>query len=355
MKVLSTVFLFCLLTCSGCAFIAQDPDYKGPNERPAWIEEYYKDPGSYHDVNAYLLQKDSEIAITRYVMQSQAGEIVIDYFQTAKKPENPDPDLVLVFPLLGGSNIIANYFADYFARHGFETALVNRSDDFKNPVNFDNMEELLRQNVVRDRIAMDYFEREHQKKNFGSFGISRGAINVAMTAGVDSRLKYNVMALGGSDLVRIIKHSDIGKMKKYRNTVMTNKKITKVEFFQQLEQQIRTDPKNLARYVDGRNTLLFLSVFDRTVPYHFGRQLRKELGQPETVFLAANHYTSLLFTQFAKIGPPEMALLPFDFLEQEALAFYRKSFNRPGISIRTLPFRIISAPFSFIAQIVDKI
>ena len=353
MKVLGLLLCFALATLSGCAIIAQNPNYAGPSERPPWIDEYYKNPGSYRDVKSYLLQRDQEIAITRYVMQSDAGEVVIDYFQAATPPEQPDPDLILVFPLLGGSNIIANYFADYFARRGFETALVNRSDDFKNPVNFDNMEELLRQNVIRDRIAMDYFEREHSKKNFGSFGISRGAINVAMTAGVDPRLKYNVMALGGSDVVRIMKHSDIGKMKKYRNKVMQSKNITKLQFFNQLEKQIKTDPKNLARYIDGRNTLLFLSVFDRTVPYHFGRQLRKELGQPETIFLAANHYTSLLFTQFAKLGPPGVAFLPFDFLEQEALAFYRKSFNRDEFSIRIWPFRIISAPFSLFAQMAD--
>ena len=353
MKVLSLAFGYALATLSGCAIIAQNPNYTGPTERPAWIEQYYKDPGTYRDVTAYLLQRDQELAITRYVMQTDAGEVVIDYFQSAHPPAQPDPDLILVFPLLGGSNIIANYFADYFARRGFETALVNRSDDFKNPVNFDHMEEFLRQNLIRDRIAMDYFEREHGKKNFGSFGISRGALNVAMTAGVDPRLKYNVMALGGSDLVRIIKHSDIGKMKKYREKVMANKNITKVQFFSALESQIKTDPKNLARYIDGRNTLLFLSVFDRTVPYHFGRQLRKELGQPETIFLAANHYTSLLFTQFAKLGPPGIAFLPFDFLEQEALAFYRKSFKRDEFSLRIWPFRIISAPFSLFAQLTD--
>jgi len=48
---------------------------------------------------------------------------------------------------------------------------------------------LCAKNVVRDRMAIDFFEQRLGKKEFGTLGISRGAINVAVTAGVDETAK----------------------------------------------------------------------------------------------------------------------------------------------------------------------
>jgi hypothetical protein len=199
---------------------------------------------------------------------------------------------------------------------------------------------------------MDFFEREYGKKEFGSFGISRGAINAAMTAGVDPRLKYNVLAMGGTDLVALLRHSKQNGVKKYRNKVIDALGISKDEFYEQLRERIKTDPRYLARYMDARNTLLMLGVFDSTVPFKYGQQLREDIGGPPTVYLAADHFTGLLFTQIASIAMPgEQTILPVDYLEREGLAFYRKAFKKKS-SWWMFPFRLLQAPFSLVGSLI---
>jgi hypothetical protein len=349
-----TVFVLVLHFLCGCFSVYQDPRYIAPPSRPASFEEYYSRGRSYLSAREEAVKSDGEVTQRRIFIDTDAGKTTIDYFQRAEKSD----DLILVFPLLGGKNDIAEYFAQYFAHHGFETAIVHRTEDFKNPDNFDNLEEAMRNNVIRDRIALDYFEREYQKKKFGSFGISRGAINVMMTAGVDPRLKYNVAAMGGSDILRIFKKSNQSRLKKYRKTVMASKGINKDQFFSFVEQNLKTDPKYVSQYIDSRNTLLFLALFDRTVPIQYGRLLRKQVGNPKTIYLLADHYLSVLYTQFVSILPPRAhyspyGIFPFDYVESESLAFYRKSMRNEWSGFGVLPFRILSFPFSVIANVID--
>ncbi|MBX7143946.1 MAG: hypothetical protein K1X79_05800 [Oligoflexia bacterium] len=328
--------------------MAQNPNYQGPPPRSAEIESYYAKGDSYSSYSEEVLTVKSDYVHRKIAIQTHAGAINIDYFAGPEKSE----DLIFVFPVLGGKNIIADYFARYFAQHGFDTAIVNRVDDFKDPSKFYQLEEVFRQNVVRDRLAIDFFEREYGKKNFGTFGISRGAINVAISAGVDPRLKYNVMAMGGTDLVSLFKESDQRGITKYRNRVMAYHNLTEEEFYSQLERQIKTDPKNLAQFIDGRNSLVVLSVFDHAVPFKYGEQLREQLGNPRTVYVAAGHLTSILYTQYAKLLLPfrELCLFPRDYIESEALSFYRSSFKRDEYSWWMLPYRVLQLPFSLLGS-----
>ncbi len=353
---ISRLFLVLLSTCiiSACSVIPLDPHYQGPTPRGPEIEAYYSRGDSYSSFSESVLAEKPNYTLKRISLETKAGQVVVDYYQRHLRTTD---DLVLVFPLLGGKNYIADHFAEYFARHGLDSAIVHRNNDFKDPRNVDRIEELLRENVVRDRIAMDFFERQYNKKSFGSFGISRGGINVAMTAGVDSRLKYNVMAMAGTDLVEIFKKSNQRRIRFYRDSVMADKKLTKEQFFQLLRGNIKTTPENVAQHIDARNTLLMLSVFDRTVPFKAGLKLRQQIGRPKTVLLLADHYTSILYTQYVGLAPPipELSIFPMDYVETEALAFYRKSFgmNRPTPVL--LPVRILQLPFDLITKIAEWI
>jgi hypothetical protein len=331
-----------------CAFIPQSPHYAGPPQRPAELEQYYSKGTSYTGFQEQTISVMKNYTHKRILIDSDSGQLKIDYFARPKTSK----ELIFVFPVLGGKNIIADYFARYFARHGFDTAIVNRVDDFKDPARFYEIEEVFRKGVVRDRIAMDFFEAQYQKSEFGSFGISRGAINVAMTAGVDPRLKHNVMAMGGTDLVSIFKESDQRGIVKYRNRVMAFHDLTEEEFYSALERQIKTDPKNLAHYIDSRNSLLFLSVFDKAVPIEYGEKLREQMGNPKTVYIAAGHLTSILYTQYIKLLTPwrELCLFPQDYLESEALSFYQESFNRGGTAWWMLPYRVLQLPFTLVGS-----
>ena len=340
---------------SGCAYRALDSRYAGPPPRPFELERYYP-KGSYGEYTQEERRSERAFTLKRIKLTTSAGLVTLDFYRRPTRSEN----LIFVFPLLGGKNVVAEHFAEYFARRGYDTAIVHRVNDFKDPLKFDQLEELFRQGVIRDRIAIDFFEKEFGKKHFGAFGVSRGAINVAITAGIDARLRYNIMVMGGADLVRIFKTSNQGGIKKYRDRVIAAKQISSDEFYEQLAAQIKTDPKRLAKYINADDALLFFGVFDRTVPFARGMELRTEIGGPRTIYLLSNHYTSVLYTQFVRLVPPIQApevpsflSFPLDYVERESLAVYDKKFKKRRFNPMVAIYRVLQLPFNLIARLVD--
>lgn len=337
---------------AGCYSLPLNLDYQGPTPRPLALDDYYardQFSGAFSDE---IRRETEDYVLHRYTVQSSHGPFAVDYYQQRGKKTD---SIVFVFPVLGGKkNIIENYFAEYFVRHGLDVGIVARNEEFKKEENFDRIEEVMRQNVVRDRMAIDFFETHLGKKQFGTFGISRGAINVAMTAGVDERLKYNVILLGGADLVKLFSTTDQPRVRKFVHTMMQKKNMSEAELYDYLRERIKTDPKYLARFIDGRNTLLMLAAFDKTVPIETGFDLRRELGDPETIVFMAGHYSSILFTgiadQFLPTG--KYTPIPLDYAELEALKFYRKSFNQSRSPLELLALRTLRLPFDIIGRAV---
>lgn len=340
----------------GCFGLPQDPSYRGPTLRPPEVEAYYKTAEPYGAYSEEVLRSNRSYTLKKITIQTYAGPVSIDYYQ---RPEKSD-SLVLVFPVLGGKPVVESYFARHFAAHGFDSAIVNRSNDFKNPDNIDRLEEILHHSVIRDRLAMDFFERVYQKKRFGSFGISRGAINAAITAGVDSRLANNVLVLGGSDMPKMFERSNQGRIKKFITSVVAKKNITREQFFAGLERDIKTDPKNFARFIDSRNTLMILGLFDRTVPIKYGRLLREQIGNPKTIYLMADHFLGILYSrviqgQFMPEGREGVLPVPFNYIESEALAFYREKFETGEKTLGLVPFRLLRIPMDLLGRVADAI
>jgi hypothetical protein len=342
-----------ILVLSGCFRVSGNSFYEGPPERPHLMDEYYTPERSYSGFREEIEQVTDAYTHKRITIDSYAGPIQVDYFQGKVQSDS----LVLVFPVLGGKNFIEKHMARYFVESGFDAAIVNRSNEFKDPLLFDQLEAVFRLNIIRDRLAISFFETEYGKRQFGTFGISRGAINVALTAGVDSRLRYNVLVMGGTDLVDLFRDSNQARIEKYIKSVSAHKGFSEEEFFQALKQQLKTDPKNTAHYLDSKNTLLILGIFDKTVPFSYGMRLREQIGRPETVFLFADHYLGLLFTQTVSLLPPskeKTGLFPFPYVEQEAVSFYKRSFG-DGFNWKLLPFRILQFPFNLMAEGVAEV
>jgi hypothetical protein len=292
--------------------------------------------------NTETLRTAKDFTVSRITYPTPAGETVIDYYQHTI----PSQEIILVFPILGGTkNPIENYFAEYFTEQNYDAAIVHRGKDFKDPKHFRNLEQLLKDTVIRDRLAMDYFSKVHGKKKFASFGISRGAINAAMTAGVDKRLEYNVLALGGSDISEIMTTSSESRMERYCDEVKIQEGIDDEELLHTLG-ELRTDPKHVASQIDPAKTMLFLALFDSSVPIASGEKLRAQIGYPKTTYLLAGHRTSLLFTQIVPLFPPCrcFGIFPFDYIESEALRFYDKGFKRKRLHPKHYLFELFQLP-----------
>jgi len=100
-----------------------------------------------------------------------------------------------------------------------------------------------------------------------------------------------------------------------------------------------------------------LGIFDRTVPFSYGMKLREQIGRPETIFLFADHYVSLAYTQTVSLFPPskeKAGLFPFPYIEQEAVSFYERSFEG-GWNWKALPFKILMLPVNIIAEGVANV
>jgi hypothetical protein len=346
-SLLFTLFL------SGCFRLSGNSWYEGAPERPEAMERYYKPEKPYGSFREEIEKTTDDYTLKRITIDSYAGPIVVDFFQGT----TPSDALVLVFPVLGGKNFIEKHIARYLVESGVDAAIVNRSNEFKDPKKFEQLEEIFRLNIIRDRLALDFFQAQYGKTQFGSFGISRGAINVALTAGIDPRLKYNVLAMGGTDLVNLFRDSKQARIENYIQTVSTERGYSKDQFFDALRAQLVTDPKYTAQYLDGRNTLLVLGIFDRTVPFSYGLKLREQIGRPETIFLFADHYVSLAYTQTVSLLPPskeKTGLFPFPYIEQEAVSFYKRSFEGKT-NWKALPFKALMLPFNLLAEGIANI
>ena len=324
--------------------------YPGPKERPSSVTEYYRydNTNPYSNVRSEIISENRNYNLLKIRIDTAYGEITAQYFQR----KIPDENIVLVFPILGGNFFIESVFAKFLVNHGFDAVIIHRDKDFKKPELFFQIEDIFRKNVIRDRIAIDFFEREYGKRNFGSFGLSRGAMNATVTAGAEPRLKANVLALGGSQLAQIFKKSDVRGVRKYRNRVLTANGITNEEFFNYLEKNLISDPKNLAQYLNANNTLMFLSIFDKAVPFKFGMKLRRQIGYPRTVFLVAGHYTALLYTKFmfGAMGMDCASVLPINIVESEMLKFFNDRFETRRHDIRNLPLFLYELPFELLGR-----
>jgi len=318
------------------------------------VADYY--PADENPVLANITVEKSAhgVTVTRHELTSSFGPITLHIYE---KASNPRDAVVLVFPVLGGKrNLIEGYFANLLATNGLNAGIVKRSDEFKKPENFQRFEELMRTNVIRDRLALNYLESQLHKKRFGAFGISRGAINVAMTAGVDARLAHNVLFMGGSDIATVFEQTDQPRARMIIRKIATQRRVPEASLYEEMRRNIKTDPKYLARYMDARKTLLILARFDHTVPYNRGMSLRRELGYPETITLASGHYSSAVFTgiahDFAMLPP----MLPPSYVEQETLRFLRSSFGmaaKPSASLSIL--RVLSAPLTLASRMYNSL
>jgi hypothetical protein len=339
-----------MVSLTGCVFIPRPLGYKGPEPRPEFVQQYYQNADArVLSATVKVIKNREEYTEKEITICTTMGDVVVDLFQQHEKND----DLIFVFPVLGGKYMFERYFARYFAERGFDTAIVRRNNEFRNPANIDRIEEIFRENIIRDRLVLDYFEEAHGKRDFGSFGISRGAINASMLAGVDERLKHNVLVLGGSNLVGMFRSSGEKGIKKFIKKVTDAKQISRDELFRVLEESINTDPRYVAKYIDARNTLLILGLFDQSVPVRYGLKLRRQIGEPETVVLMSGHYTSLLFTQFVQLIPPgsDLCVFPYDLIETEALSFYNRTFKTGRWSVREIPVRIFKLPMSIVGRV----
>lgn len=224
-------------------------------------------------------------------------------------PRGPVPfPLICLTPILGRllffkDLCLERRFARFFASQGFAAALIDRPIFEFNPARgLEQIQRYLEESVLRNEKVLDDLlgRKEIEPNKIGSFGISFGAVLNSLWAQADSRLKAHVFALAGGNLPEILITSRDPLMRSYLKAIIKSVGREGEELRAAFEKVIRLDPLKAAPSIPRENVFMILALFDRVIPFRYGRLLRQALGEPETLFLPLGHYTSLMTIPLTK-------------------------------------------------------
>jgi hypothetical protein len=237
--------------------------------------------------------------------------IKVDYYVQKKAGKFPT---VLVLPIANGVDFCAKGFARHFASNGFNCAIIhNRDIDIDDIASAEQVEDYLRQTVLDSRQILDYLsEREKVDGNkLGCLGMSLGGIRASIVSGADERIKCSVIGLSGGSMADIAFLSELKEVKKYIKGLV-EMGIGPETIRAEVSEKVATDPVKLAKYIDARNTLMYVAMFDRVIHRKCGDKLWEAAGKPEAVYIFSGHFTSLLYLPYA---------------ERDALNFFKRKFG----------------------------
>jgi hypothetical protein len=240
---------------------------------------YYAVPDGAAARLAARLQEESSVPLDGF-----AGTLEL----TLADSEEPRPLVLLTPP--SEATFAARWLASRLARKGFHAAVIVPEDEvFLDPaLDAQGIEEKLRRAVVAARTAVAALSSRSDVSRIEYLGVSAGGIFGTVLLATEPRIERAVLVMPGGDLPRIAAESLEGTVRAYRESWRERG----VDVREAFAGAIRTDPLRLARHVDPRKVLLFLSDDDTVVPIACGLELRQALGCPETYFLAGDHETA---------------------------------------------------------------
>lgn len=295
-----------LLLASGCCghfrCVNQRPLRPLPPEvaqrfsRPAMPEATLSEAGL-EITKHYLLSRFELAAVTNG--SSTNRSLVLDCFLPHGRTNSP---VIVILPMLGGTYPLEKFFAKYFARHGFASVLVHREDYESTPTTAPEVNSLFHQCVLDNKRAIDWMETrpEFDTSRLGVFGVSMGAIKGALLTPLDPRIDASVLAMPAGDLPYVLTYTTERGITRRRNEIMKARQLTPEELRAELQQGITCDPMHFAQYVDPSKVLLVLAAMDSTVPIKKGLELRAKMGKPQTIIVAAGHYTAALYVPYLR-------------------------------------------------------
>ena len=315
-KVFGSALVLGVVLLASCARYKCDPAYTGPKTRTAQMLEYYSYPRRPIDAKVETVREKKRYAIKRVEFASALNvfgteNIKLDYYVQKKRGKFPT---VLALPIAGGVDFCVESFARHYASNGFNCAVMhNRPVKLESIESAEEAEDYMRQTVLDSRQVLDYLvaQKEVDANRLGCLGLSLGGIKASIVSGVDERIKCTVVGLAGGSFADIALESKEKAVREYMSQ-WVEMGVSPETLHTELSDKLVTDPLRLAEYVDARNALMYIAVFDRIVPKKCGKHLWRATGKSEVVYLFSGHFTSLLYLPYA---------------ERNSLAFFKKKFR----------------------------
>jgi len=286
----------------GCNHLPQSAAYLGPKPRPPQFVERYQFAqlpeltvvnGAPHDGEEYRVRR-----ITVWMENRFADHLRIDFYE--QKADGRFPLLILSTILFDPNDALAKLCARYFARRGYNCAIITRGAkklDVNVPLS--DLEEWQRA-MLRDYAAAKATLAREPKVDatrMGTFGFSYGALSNTVLAGTDDSYQAHIIGLAGGPLYEVLDRSHELPVRLFVREYCRRHHCTREQFIEQWK-KLEADPLKLAPHIDARKVLLVLSRFDWIVPYDNGCKLRHAMGDPETLVLFAGHYTAMPYLAY---------------------------------------------------------
>ena len=186
---------------------------------------------------------------------------------------------------------------------------------------FDDLDDTLRnfrQAVVDVRSCLDFMEDEgFVADGFTLLGISFGGMIATIAMGVDKRIQNAVLCVTGGNLMHILWHSimtrglrsqgkeaaicDCGRNRCRRRRRGYREYLNSLDSPEDLDRMeppmscFWFDPLTFARFIRGREVVMYNAMFDPIVPHRASHELWEELGCPERHFMLCEHNTIVLY------------------------------------------------------------
>ena len=217
--------------------------------------------------------------------------ITFEYYEQVGQEHAP---VILVLPILNGQKIVVRPFATYFANNGYNAVIV---DTVQRKTLLDDMlepEAAIRRTAIRHRRVLDWIETvpEIDQDKVAVFGASLGGFNALFLTAADKRVGAAALALVAGDLPFVLANSSEGRIIDAANGAMETLQTDREGLRQYLEENIRSDPMTLARYMDPGHVLMVLAKFDDAVHYEKQLELLDAMGNPESITLPTGHVTT---------------------------------------------------------------
>jgi dienelactone hydrolase len=288
----------------GCAHVGLSARYTGPRELPAELAAYYSYPPRPIEATVQMSRQEEKYDILQIEFPSALNvfgseNIRVDYYRGRRPGRRPT---VLLLPISGGIDFAVRSFARQFTANGIHCAIVhNRRVKIEQTQSAEEVEAYFRQTVLDNRQVLDYLvtRPEVDPNRLGCLGLSLGALKAVLLAAVDRRIQCAVVGLAGGSIADIALNSREKRLRNYIDQLQAMG-VPSDMIHTELQGKVQTDPLRLAPYLDAGRTLLFLAAFDQVVPAWTGKQLRRALGRPQTIYLLAGHYTSYLYLPYAQ-------------------------------------------------------
>jgi hypothetical protein len=210
----------------------------------------------------------------------------------------PGAPAMLVLDILQGNNLVANFVARSFARHGVHGFVMHMP--FTGPrrapgeaYDWNWFLPSLRQAIADARRARDVIAAlpRVDAARVGVQGTSLGGFVATVAAAIDDAFAPAVIALAGGDVYRILSEgrADAARVRgRLRGVGFTDRKLK--------DELWRSEPLRVAHRLNRRKTGLLTARHDQVVPPRFSKQLADTvcLARPHHRTFAGCHYTCLV-------------------------------------------------------------